>query len=63
MKELCKLEIDSGYDFANKNDKDLSPDQKEITSILMKNGYPCKIERYLPEGTGVWKVRLVIYEK
>lgn len=63
MGELCKIEVDGGFDFACKTNRDLSEDQKTISSILMKNGYPCRYERYLPEGTGIWRVRLVIYQK
>lgn len=62
MKELCKLEIDRGYDFATSKDKGLSEDQKKLAEILMKNGYPCEMERFLPEGTNFWKVRLVVYD-
>ena len=63
MEELCQLEIDGGFDFAQPRLADLSPDQKVMSAIIMKNGYPCKFERYLPEGTGVWRVKMVIYKK
>lgn len=59
-KELCRLLIDNGYDGGGKPP---SENQVTVASILMQSGYAVKYNRFLPEGTGVWKRELVVYER